>query len=118
MKKDKKWFRHTTDFFDSREIQYILDYCGHAGVFAYVRLLEIFASHFNPESPEIFEESRRYIFSEIFPRITHKTGKKILENLQRLKLLSYKIENKRIIFNCSFFKERKIYPQKKRGKNG
>jgi len=113
MRKDKRYFRHYIDFFDSGEIQFILDYCGYAGVFAYVRLLEIFASRLDPESPETFEQSKRYVFSQIFPRITHKTGKKILENLQKLGLLSYKIKNKRIIFECDFFKKRKVFPRKK-----
>lgn len=113
MSKHEEWFRHDFNFLDSKNMHSVLDCCGYAGVYAYVRLLEIFADHFDPKSPEIFEESKRHVFSSIFPKTTQKTGKKILENLQKLGLFSYKIEGKRIIFNCSFFKGRKTLLRKK-----
>jgi len=99
-----KWFKHFNDFLDSQKMQNLLDKHGYAGIYSYIRLLEIFANHFNPEDPENFIESKRDLFSKIFPKTSHKTGKKILEYFQNMNFLQYKYIGKEILFNCSIIK--------------
>ena len=86
-------------------MQYALDRHGYAGIYAFMRLLEIMCENFNPENPTFFLFSKRYVFSNLFPRTSHKTGKKILSFFQDLDKYKYKIRGKEIIFNCSIIKE-------------
>ncbi|MBA7496227.1 hypothetical protein ES702_06826 [subsurface metagenome] len=99
-----KWFQHDNNLLDQNKMQHLFDRHGYAGIYAYIRLLEIFADHFNPEMPDIFVESRRDIITKLFPRTSQKTAKKILKTFQDLKFFSYKIHGKEIIFNCNIIK--------------
>lgn len=95
-----KWFKHYTNLLDSDDAQSILDRHGYAGIYAYMKMLERFASRFEPDTPGLFLENKRALFSTLFPICCHKTGKKILEFFQELKIINYKIKNKEIIVKC------------------
>ncbi len=90
---------------EDSKFQICLDKFGPKGPYAYIRLLEIFAKHFDPETPETFVESKRKIMVEIFPTCGQKTGKKILDFFQGVGLLKYMIRGKEILFTCQVMKE-------------
>ncbi|MBA7625768.1 hypothetical protein ES703_33200 [subsurface metagenome] len=103
-----KWIKHFTEnpfFMSEDDMYYILDRHGTAGTHAFYRLIEILAKNFNPESPDIFVENKGLIFSKIFPKVCHKTGKKILECFQNTGLIKYKIIGKEIIFKTNIIKD-------------
>ena len=84
---------------------YALDRHGYAGMYAFMCLLEIMCENFDPDNPDFFLFSKRYVFSNLFPKISHKTGKKILDFFQDLGKYKYKIRGKEIIFECSIIKD-------------
>lgn len=100
-----KWFKHHNDLLSRSDSQILLDKFGTKGPYAWIRLLEILAKHLNPETPDTFVESKRYIFNEIFPKCCHKTGKKIFDFFQNVGWLKYKIYGKEIILECPVIME-------------
>lgn len=100
-----KWFKHHNDLLSKSEMQILLDKHGTNGPYAFMRLLEIFAEHFDVDNPGSFLESKRKIFKEIFPTCCPKTGKKILEFFQAVGWLKFKIYNKEILFECEMIKD-------------
>ena len=95
-----KWFKHHNDMLSKPYMQILLDKHGTAGVYAWIRLLEVLAEHFDIEKPGIFVESKRNIYTEIFPCVGNKTGKKILDFFQLMTDFSYTIDGKTIVINC------------------
>ena len=100
-----RWFKHYNELLGSPYMQILLDKHGYAGSYAYMRLLEILAKNLNVETPETFVFSRRYLFSNMFPKTSDKTGKKILDYLQGMNKLKYKYYGKEIIITCDEIKE-------------
>ena len=100
-----RWFKHYNDLLSRSDSQILLDKFGTKGPYAWMRLLEIFAKHLNPEAPDTFVESKRQIFNEIFPKCCHKTGKTILDFFQSVGWLKYRILGREIIFECPVIKE-------------
>ena len=100
-----KWFKHPNNLLAKSDAQICLDKFGTKGPYAWVRLLEVLSDHLDPEKPETFVESKRKIFSEIFPTCCSKTGKNILDFFQAMGWIKYRIYGKEILFNCNIIKE-------------
>ena len=100
-----KWFKHFNDLLESPEMQMCLDKHGYAGPYAFIRLLEMLSKHLNIDDPGTFVESKRDVFSNLFPKSCPKTGKKILDFFQNVGWIKFEIYGKEIIFNCDIIKE-------------
>jgi len=100
-----KWFKHYSNMLSKSEMQILLDKHGTAGIYAWIRLLEVLAENFDVEAPGMFITSKRKIYTEIFPTLCQRTGKKILDFFQNTTSFSYKIYGKEIVINCPELRE-------------
>lgn len=111
-----KWFKHNSNLLDEPNMQHILSKHHFRGIYAYFKLMEIFADHFNPKKPGYFLENKRWILSNICPlkrmRNAHQThidcmrnAHQMLKTFQNLDLLEYKYFDKSIEFKCKIIKE-------------
>jgi len=119
-----RWFKHYNDLLRSQNSQYLLDKHGTNGIYAFIRLIEILAEHFDPETPEAFVESKRDLFNNLFPTCSNKTGKRILNSLQSMSLFKFKFLGKEVLIGTKFILEladeytRKVLKEKKHKFNG
>lgn len=100
-----KWFKHPSDLLSRSDSQICFDRFGCMGPYAWIRLLEILADHLDPEKPDTFIESKRYIWNNCFPNCYFKKGIKMLDFFQSMGWIKYKIYGDEIIFNCNIIKE-------------
>ena len=100
-----KWTKHFNDFLDSPEAQHILSKHGYAGIYAYFKMEEILAKHFNPDDPENFLENKRWFLANLLPLSDKRTAKKILDTLRNLNLIWYEYRNQSIKIETSIIKD-------------
>jgi len=86
-------------------MQHILSKHNYQGIYAYFKLMEIFADHFNPKKPCYFLENKRWCLASLCPFGSNRTARQILITFQNLNLLEYKYFDKSIEFKCRIIKD-------------
>ena len=99
------WFKHYNNLLSDSRVQIAMDKFGEKAPYAFMRLMEMMAEQFNPETPTFFLFSTRQLFTAIFPKCCRNTGKKILEFFQDMGFFKYKILYREIHFNCNLIKD-------------
>jgi len=82
-------------------MNFILDKHGYAGTHAFSRLLEEMCEHFNLDHPLTFVFNARDLVVRVAPLTSRRTVLKMFKTFQDRELLSFLINGKEIVFNCS-----------------